>query len=239
MKAGTSSFHRYLSRHPQIFGGREKEVHFFDYRWHMGVDWYRASFPKQHSLPAGAMVGETSPYYLFHPAVPGRVAKTLPDARLIVLLRDPVERAFSQYRRAVNKGQESLSFDAALDAEEERLAGEADRLMTTPRSTSARHQAYSYLSRGRYAEQLERWFEWFDRESLLAIKSEDLFSDPASVARVTQRFLGLSERDLGELPHLNAAPKMSWNPATRERLREYFEPHNENLRRLLDWDSTW
>lgn len=239
MKCGTTSFYQYLIRHPQTVPAREKEVHFFDYRWHLGLNWYRASFPRRRDLPVGCVTGESTPYYFFHPGVPARVAEALPAARLLLLLRDPVERAFSHYRRQRALGLDPLSFEDALEAEEERLAGEGEKLRTRRRYESARHQAYSYKARGRYAEQLDRWLEWFDRDAILVIRSEDLFRDPGSAAGSALRFLGLPERDLGLLPRINAAPELEMRPETRDRLRAYFEPHNERLRRMLAWESTW
>lgn len=216
-----------------------KEVHFFDKRWMKGEGWYRSHFPLRSRMPDGAVTGEATPYYFFHPAVPSRVAQTLDDVRLVVLLRDPVERAFSHYRHAVRTGREKLSFEDALDAEEKRLAGEHRKLVTVPGYYSFAHQWYSYQSRGLYAEQLERWWESFDRQRLLVLKAEDLFDDPAATMTRVLEFLGMPPRDLGLLPHRNRGDGETIRPDTRAELQRFFDPHNQRLYRLLGWDLGW
>src|SRR6188508_2786047 len=187
-RAGTTSLFRYLLAHPDVAGpsGGDaavwwvKETHFFDEKFAKGVDWYRSFFPlaatreryrkRGHDLQAG----EATPYYMFHPAVPARVAAALPDVRLIAILRDPVERAWSHYRHEIDLGYETLSFEDALACEDDRIAGEEERLRADPSAVSFAHQHHSYAARGRYLEQLERWWEVFPRERLLVIRSEDL-----------------------------------------------------------------
>ncbi len=199
-RAGTTSLFRYLLAHPDVAGpsGGDaavwwvKETHFFDEKFTKGVDWYRSFFPlaatreryrkRGHDLQAG----EATPYYMFHPAVPARVAATLPDARLIALLRDPVERAYSHYQMMSRTGREKLDFEEAVAAEPERLAGVEEALMSEtvqvlPSGHRAHHQHRhrAYFSRGLYADQLERWLEHFDREQLLVVGTEDLLGPPA------------------------------------------------------------
>jgi hypothetical protein len=216
-----------------------KEIHFFDNNVHKGLAWYRAFFPLRFSKPPDAIAGEATPYYLFHPRVPRLVARMLEDVRLIALLRDPVERAFSHYQWTTKRGREQLSFEAALDAEEERLHGEHERLMEDDGYDSFAHQVFSYKARGIYADQLERWFAEFDRESLLVLKSESLFTAPSATIRGVLEFLGLADEDLGMLPHRNRGAGEVMDPRVRERLSEYFLPHNQRLYKLLGWTEGW
>jgi hypothetical protein len=103
----------------------------------------------------------------------------VPDVKVIAMLRNPVSRAYSHYQHEVDGGFEELgSFEAAIDAEPERLRGEAERLVAEPGATSYAHRHYSYLARGCYAEQLETWFRFFPREQVHVLRSEDLFGDP-------------------------------------------------------------
>ncbi len=247
MRGGTTTLYHYLVRHPRVAGAvLDKEVHFFDLHHDRGERWYRARFPRRSALArrargaGGAIrVGEATPYYLFHPLVPARVAEMLPSARVIAMLRDPVERAWSHYRHEVDLGYETLGFDEAIDAEEERLAGAEARLVTDPSAQSSAHQHHSYLARGRYAEQLERWFDAMPRERIFVMRSEDFYADPAVAFTGVLDFLGLPAWSPGAWRTLNAATSSGLAPVTRARLRAYFEPHDRRLASLVGWDRGW
>ncbi|MET0607965.1 MAG: sulfotransferase domain-containing protein, partial [Gaiellaceae bacterium] len=149
-KAGTTALYEYLRRHPQISGPSWKEVSFFDRHWARGESWYRGNFPNV-ARTRGKHVGEASPSYVFHPLAPRRVQEVVPEARLIVLVRNPVDRALSQYNHEVALGWEPLPFEEALDAEEERLRGEQERMASDPRYFSREWWSHTYKARGRYA----------------------------------------------------------------------------------------
>lgn len=234
-KAGTTSLHAYLSEHPAVGSPIRKEIHYFDLNLHRGDGWYRSHFPADGT----AITGESTPYYLFHPLVPERVAATLPEVRVIVLLRDPIDRAFSQHNHEVASGHESLPFEQALEREAERLAGEVERLRADPDHRSFAHQHFSYQARGRYAEQLERWFTHLDRDRFLIIRSEDLFADPAAELAAAQRFLGLDVVLPANLTARNARSYAPIDPALRARLVKRFQPENERLSQLIHRDFMW
>ena len=151
-KCGTSSLHNYLTQHPGVIAPLRKEVHYFDDNYRRGERWYRAHFGRAGGPGINL---DSSPYYLFHPLAAQRAHQLLPDARLIVMLRDPVRRAYSHYWHERDKRRESLSFADALDAEPLRIARDAQRLAQGEIDSSPDHRRYSYLARGRYAEQLE------------------------------------------------------------------------------------
>lgn len=239
MRCGTTTLYRHLVRHSKLRAAFNKEVHYFDRNSERGLAWYRAFFPLRASMGDGVITGEATPYYLFHPRCPEIVAKTLKDVRLIVLLRDPVERAFSHYQWAAGRGREGLSFEAALEAEEARLAGEHEKILADPGYVSFAHQVFSYRARGEYAPQLERWIEKFDRASILVLKSESLFASPRDTVAEVLRFLDLSYEDLGPLPHRNKGAKSPMDDRTRAELRAHFEPHNRRLCDLLGWTDSW
>ncbi len=188
-KCGTSSLHHYLVQHPDIGEPQHKEVHYFDINADRSTRWYRAQFPMRGIYPHAI---DSSPYYLFHPAAPARAHELLPDARLIVLLRDPVARTYSHYHHARRHGFETLEFDAAIAREEERLAGSEQLLLTSRGARSLSHQRHSYVSRSVYAPQIARWLAHFDREQFLFLSSEELFADPAAVVSRVQSWLGVS-----------------------------------------------
>ncbi len=196
-KGGTTSLYDYLCQIPQVWSAATKEVHYFDINFDRGMNWYHDRFPIERELElAGALTGEASPYYLFHPHAIARIKATVPEARLIVCLRNPVDRAISHYWHNVKKGREPLSISDAFAAEPERLKGEDARMYLDPTYVSYNHQHYSYLSRGYYADQLHRLFQHFSREQVLIIKSEDLFTDAKSTTEYVCEHIGLATADL-------------------------------------------
>jgi hypothetical protein len=235
-KAGTTALYAYLRWHPQVTGPSWKEVSFFDRHYRRGVPWYRGHFPVRS---AGRVVGEASPGYLFHPLAPERVKATVPGAKLIVLLRDPVDRALSHYHHEVALGREPLSFEDALDAEEERTRGEEERLVEQPNYFSQAWWDYTYAARGRYAEQLERWLAVFPAEQLLVLASEELAREPARLYAEVLAFLGAPPHDLDAYPRVYEQQYAEMRPETRLRLAERFAQPNRRLYELLGRDFGW
>jgi Sulfotransferase domain len=244
-RAGTTSLFYYLRRHPHVARPGTKEVHFFDDRFWLGVDWYRSFFATSAErrlarLRGGDLVAaEATPYYLFHPAVPERVAATIPSVRLVVLLRDPVDRAYSHYRKMRRMGLERLSFEDALEKEENRLEGEEERLLADPRYRSRHHRRHAYVARGLYADQLERWLAHFPREQLLVLRSEDFFARPAEICAETLDFLGLRRWQSPGFEPRNPTSDRPLDPALRARLEERFAEPNVRLAQLLGRDFGW
>jgi hypothetical protein len=181
-------------------------------------------------LGATTVVGESSPYYLFHPLAAQRAARIVPHAKLIVLLRDPVERAFSHYKERVREGVETLGFEEALAAEPLRLAGEAERLRADPGYYSFAHEHLSYLTQSLYDRPLRAWLDHFSLDSVLILRSEDLFSDGRAVLARVLAFLGL-EGELGDSPRLNATSGACLEQGLRERLWDLVA---EDVARLED-----
>lgn len=252
-KGGTTSLYDLLTRHPSVEPtmGRPgaapvdvKELHYFDLFFEKGVEWYRGRFPEPRWRNGRmTMTGEATPYYLFHPRVPERMAEVVPSIALISLLRNPVDRAYSHYQQEARRGVEHLSFEEAIEAEVERLRGEEDRMLQDEHYLSFNHQQFSYLSRGLYADQLARWAKFFPRERVLVVKSEDFFADPAEALRAVLKFLGLPawEPGVSDLRGIRneGGYEQQMNPATRRRLEKYFEPHNRRLYDYLGVDFEW
>lgn len=248
-KGGTSSLFAWLARHPSVRPARVKEVHFFDKKYRLGEAAYRAEFPLRWSLGRGrvvrdgrprALTGEATPSYLAHPVVPERMAKMIPRAKLLFLLRDPVDRAFSHYRMSVRRGFEALSFEEALDAEPERMEGESERLRGDPDYFSHALKNHSYAFRGDYASQLERFLVHFPREQLLVLSSEALFEDPDTTWREVLRFLDLPEAPLVDRVAENVGGEsVAMDDAVRERLSARFVESNQRLFTLLGRRFPW
>jgi hypothetical protein len=240
-KCGTTSLHDYLAQHPAIVPSRVKEVQYFDvpsrYAW--GPDWYRSQFPLS-STRRPTLAFESTPNYLFHRDVPARMAQLVPDVRLIALVRHPGVRAVSGYRHEIRKGRETLTLKDALLAEADRVAPAlAARGYDSPVLRNC-----SYLGRGRYAEQLDRYYEAFPAEHVLVIRSEDLFAEPRQVVREITGFLGIPAMpESVVLPRLNAAdPHGSGSavpPNVREILEDHFAPHNSRLEQMVGRSLGW
>jgi hypothetical protein len=236
-RAGTTSLYRYLAAHPAVTPPLRKEIQYFTLHHERGDQWYRAHFP----LAGRAQrTFEATPYYLFHPAAPARAAATVPDAKVIALLRDPVARAFSHWQHNASRGLEHLGFEAALDAETERLAGEDERLAADATYRSDRHRLWSYMARGRYADQLERWLTHYPRDRVLVLRSEELYEHPGPTYARTLDFLGLSAMELETYPrYTRRVSTARMTDAARQRLVAYFRPHNERLAALLGEKVWW
>jgi hypothetical protein len=237
-KAGTTALYAYLRRHPAITGPSWKEVSYFDRHYARGPSWYRGNFP--NLLRArGELVGEASPSYLFHPLAPQRVKELLPEALLVALVRNPVDRALSHYNHEVALGREPLSFEDALAAEEDRLQGEDARLRADPRYFSSEWWSHTYKARGRYAEQLDHWLEVFPREQLLLLPSEDLLGEPERAHAQVLEFLGAPPHRLNTYPRVFERQYEGMKPETRAKLADYFAEPNRRLYELLGRDLAW
>jgi hypothetical protein len=242
-KAGTTSLASYLAAHPGVVPSKCKEVHFFDLNYEKGVDWYRSHFSivgqgmRSRIRGRRMQTGEASPYYIFHPLAAWRAFDLLPAARVIVLLRDPVDRAYSHYHHEIRLGAESLSFEDAIEAEDHRIAQEGQRLTLDSSYISFNYQHFTYLKRGIYADQIKRWLRYYRPEQVLILSSEQFFKDPASEYQRVLQFLGLPPWDLPAYPAELVGTYPPLSTATRRYLREYFAPHNSALRRFLN--SVW
>jgi len=239
-KGGTTSLFTYLTQHPDVLPPLTKEVHYFDFNYSRGTEWYRGRFPYAHRLRRGSLTLDASPYYLVHPLVPQRVAQLLPQVKLVALLRNPVDRAHSHYQHEVRDGRESLSFAEAIDKEPERLAGEEERLRNDPGYYSFNHHRYSYTRRGLYVEQLRRWTEHFPRSQLLVLPSEWLFRDPVAATSAVHDFLELRTHRLErDKPASKGGYDRTIPPELRTRLAAYFEPYNQELYQWLGTEFDW
>jgi hypothetical protein len=249
-RGGTTSLWRYLIQHPlvpRLFPAwNTKTSHYFEENWGRGEAWYRSHFPtarqraaleRRHGAPP--KVGEAAPLYMFHPLVPGRVADLMPRARMIVLLRDPVERAYSHWKERRTEGKEPLDFAAALAAEESRTAGERERLAADPGYFSEPFDWYSYRARGRYLEHLEPWLGAFDRDQLFFVASETLYREPAATYARILDFIGLPAHELPAYDVFNDRPSKGMDDAVRAELSDYFRPHNAALSARLGMTFDW
>lgn len=246
-RCGTTSLFRMLSAHPQLMPATfRKGVNYFDLNYHRGMRWYQGHFPiaeiarLRRRAAGGPVAFEASGYYVYHPFALERLARDLPQTKLVVMLRDPVERAFSAYKHEYARGfEQEPSFEKALELEDQRLAGEIDRMREDISYESLSHRHHSYRHRGHYAEQLERAFTFFPREQVHVMDSETYFGRPAATYRDLLAFLGLRPYEPARFGQFNARPGEPIQVKTRQMLEEYYVPHDEQLTRLLGRPLSW
>lgn len=246
-RCGTTSMYKALVQHPTIFRPVwRKGVHYFDMATDRDLDWYRSHFPLQWQLDRAsrrhgtpALCFESSPYYLFHPLAADRIAAELPAVRVLVLVRDPVERAYSAHAHERARGFEDLGFEEALDREDERLAGEAERLAADPTYRSHAHRHQAYRSRGEYAPQLERFDALVGRDRLKVVDSHRFFTEPEQVFAEVLDWLGVAARGRQEFEQHNARPRPDLAGGVRARLDEHYVPFDEALTSWLGHVPTW
>lgn len=237
-KGGTNSLYNYLCQHSQILAASQKEIHFFTLNYDKGLDWYQTQFPANADGKL-LLTGEGSPYYLFHPLVPQRLYEAFPETKLIVLLRDPVERAISHYYWEVRIGCESLSLEEAIAQEPQRLQGETEKILADGTYFSFNHQHYSYLARGIYVEQLQHWMKFFSKEQFLILKSEDLYSNSAKIVNQVFDFLGVPHYELPSYDKYNVNNYPPVDSHIKQQLKAYFQPFNQKLFEFIDQDLGW
>lgn len=246
-RCGTTSMYRTLSQHPSILKAvLHKGVHYFDTDYRRGPNWYRAHFPLRASAARvkratgdAPMTFESSPYYLFHPLAQERIAKDLPGVRVIVLLRDPVERAYSAHTHESARGYETEPFERALELEDERLAGEAERIVADPTYNSFSHQHHGYLHRGRYIEQVRRMESAIGRDRMHVVDAEDFFTDPKPVWTEVVRFLGLPDSPVPVFEQHNARPRSPMSDSLRVKLVERFDEDDAALAAWWGQTPSW
>ena len=255
-KCGTGSLYTYLLQHPNVQPAISKEPSYFDRYYDRGLNWYKICFPfgfhktyYKKIKKQKFVTGEASVRYLDHPFTPKRLKKITPNAKFIILLRNPIDRAYSHYTMINNRGGgnspfgDKLSFEEAIEKEEERIEGQLEKMLTDPNYYSDIYFRHSYLQRGIYVDKLERWFSVFPKEHFLIIQSEEFFKNTAETYKQVLEFLDLSDFKLPEYKQIGKArykqPKMNQN--TRNELVEYFKPYNKRLYELLgrkfDWDE--
>lgn len=246
-RAGTTSLFRALLSHPMIHSANfHKGVNYFDVNYHRGLPWYQGHFPlaaslrtRTRGLPGDPITFEASGYYMFHPCAPQRLAQHLPDVRIVAMLRDPVERAWSAYKHEHARGFESESFDRALELEHERLEGQADRMLADPLYQSFSHRHHAYVQRGQYAEQLNRLGELFPREHIHVMESEAFFEHPERTFAGVLDFLGLPVVMPERFDRWNGRPSAPMSATTRSRLRSHFAGHDDSLVEFLGRQPAW
>lgn len=251
-KCGTTALYQYLLSHPQVLAPSPTtyEVGYFSEHYKHELDWYRAWFPLSATASwRSKRIGgkeiitcEHTPFYVMHPLVAERIAATLPSVKIVILLRNPVDRAFSHYQHEFRSGQETLSFRDAVAMEGQRTAGEIARLRSELDYRSAEYARHAYLDQGEYLPKVERFFNHLDRRNIMVIQSERLFLRAQKAFDEVIEFLRLDPFTLSNIKPVNAGAYSRLDQADPEfahRLRDHFRPHNESLYSFLGTDFDW
>ncbi|MFI5935605.1 sulfotransferase family protein [Actinoplanes sp. NPDC051494] len=249
-RCGTTSLYRALSAHPVVLKAvLHKGVHYFDVSYERGMSWYKGHFPTHRQADkvrekhgVAAQTFESSPYYMYHPQAAARIAADLPGAKLLVLVRDPVERAYSQHHHEVARGFETeLDFGNALALEPARLHRQEDKLAADPGYYSFGHQHHAYRARGEYARYLSVMAQHVGRERIHVVESEKFFTDPEQTYDEVCAFLGLpTDLPRPEFERHNARPRESdMDPGIRRELRNHYATHDDALITWLGRVPVW
>jgi hypothetical protein len=245
-KSGTSSLFAYLGQHPLIIRPIFKEPYYFDRHYHRGLGWYGRNFPAQSTVERlndrygrAHLTFEATPSYVFDPEVPARIARDVATRKLILLLRDPVDRAISAYWHMCRLGLETRSLEAALKIDLDRYRAEKafeDGHGPKPSEPPPRP---TYLRRGIYHEALARWRRSFAQHELLVIQSEEMFADPASAVRKVFAFLELPPVEHIDFSPQNVGTYAESDGEARQFLGDFYRPHNETLGELTGRRFNW
>ena len=247
-KCGTTSLHEYLIQHPLIYPPLGKEIDYFDRLYSRGINWYRAKFPLKtqkffvkNILKKEFVTGEATPRYLEHPNALMRIKKILPNEKFIVLVRNPIDRAFSHYNMNLRNGYEYRSFEDAIKHEEERISGRYEKMNKNTNYYSWDYDLFAYREHGVYIKKLKKWLEVFPREQFLIIQSEEFLEKPHTVYHKTLNFLNLPKWEpVGyQFFKKREYKEKKIDPEFRKNLQNYFEPYNEELYKLLDENFRW
>lgn len=239
-KSGTTSLFQYIVDLADNFAEPErKELYFFTEHFQKGKTYYQSKFPMKQGK--GIITGEATPDYLYSPLVPKRVAGYYPDAKIVIILRDPVLRAYSQYQFQNNtektQGRDDLSFAEAIATEESRYSAK------DAEDFAFSYKYHSYKARGRYAEQIKRWQQFYSPEQMLILELGDLNENPQAVIEQLFNFLGLTFKQNIQYAFKpsNTGPSSipPIDPQTKQELVDYFRPLNEELFELLGKEFPW
>ena len=247
-RSGTTAIYDYLSKNRFGYRSPLKELHFFDNYFHKGFLWYKGNFPTifhkfylEKILHKKIVCGEATARYLISPLVAKRISKCIPDIKLIVMVRNPIDRAFSQYRRRFEKDSESRTFSDVVETEIEYLSSLPQSFNNDNLDKYAeRFLKAPYLGRSLYEQQLLMWLKFFDKKQILLLKSEDFYQNPSNSLDKIYSFLGT--KNYGNYQSLKIKQNASGyviplEPNVKKKLIDFFSTHNHILKK--EWGITF
>jgi|LUMJ01.1.fsa_nt_gb hypothetical protein len=248
-RSGGTTLYENLTQHPNILSAAFMEILFFEDQYHKGIGWYRGHFPhiwkKYTKFKKKKLTGEASPRYFVSPRTPMRIAKLIPDVKLIIILRDPIDRVYSQYQQKVAQGDETRSFDEIVDcgiADGEIKAKNAfERMKKDSNYYTLDYNLRAYLTHSRYVEHIEYWMKYFPKNQFLILDSKEFNESPNKIFEKVFDFLNLPKFTNIDYSKYNSRKYDDMKSSTRKKLIEYFKPYNVRLYKLLgkefDWDK--
>lgn len=245
-KCGTSSLYDYLMEHPCVGKSLTKQIHFFDRYFDRKISWYKVCFPSIFEKfyfvtikKQRFVTGEATAHYMTHPLASRRAFSVVPNAKIIVMLRNPVTRAYSHYQMEKANGNEELSFQEAIDKEPERITGEIEDMFNNRNNSGKNYPHRAYIKSGLYLEQIKRWTELYPKENFLFIKSEQFNENPSEIYHKVLKFLDLPKYDLKKYEKIRKRNYEKLDSSTRDKLMKYYYPFNIELFKYLKYDFDW
>ena len=243
-RGATTTLHHNLSKNPCLFSASYDETGFFDDNYHLGLNWYRSLFPtkfiknktiKNHKK---FLSYEVTPTYIRRPWTAKRIKKTLPNVKLIAILRNPVDRAYSHYNMSISEGNYKNSFEDVVN----KNLKELKELSSYDKGSDEYFKIFvenSHISRGFYAEQLKIWLNIFDDKQIHITSTENLASNPQKTFSNIFNFLEIPDYKLEKLENKRKGNYLPMEKDIREKLLNYFKPYNEELFELIGKKFNW
>ncbi len=245
VRSGTTSLYHYLSQHPSIAPAAYDELGYFDDNYHLGVNWYKSLFPtkftrnkiiKKHGK---FLTYDVTPFYIYNPLVAKRIFESFPKAKIISNLRNPIDRAYSNYNDALEMGDIKIPFEEVVQIAMDEIDKNKSKINNEAYIVNTFYE--NILARGFYADQLKIWFKKFQKNQLLMIPSEDLAQKTDQILTKIFEFLDLPYFKIKDLTKQNKREYPPMKAETRKLLIEFYRPYNEKLYNLInqhfDWDK--
>ena len=241
-RTGTTSLYHYLDQHPSLSKSAYDELGYFDDNYHLGLNWYRSLFPSIFTKyliklkTNNFMTYDVTPSYVRRPWNAKRIKKLFPDTKLIVILRNPVDRTYSHYHLAEQFG-ETRTFEEIVKEDMDNILNWNIDLKDD--NYFANKVEKSFLARGFYAEQLSIWFKLFSKNQIMIVSSEQLASDTKNTMNSIFQFLNLPKFEIPNTKKVNVSQYSKMNSSTRKLLINFFKPYNKSLYNFLNVNFEW
>ena len=243
VRSGTTSLYHYLSQHPSIAPAAYDELGYFDDNYHLGVNWYKSLFPtkftknriiKKHGK---FLTYDVTPFYIYNPLVAKRIFESFPKAKIISNLRNPIDRAYSNYNDALEMGDIKIPFDEVVQIAMDEIDKNKSKINNEAYIVDTFYE--NILARGFYADQLKIWFKKFQKNQLLMVQSEDLAQKTDQILTKIFEFLDLPYFKIKDLTKQNKREYPPMKAETRKLLIEFYRPYNEKLYNLINQHFDW
>ena len=239
VRSGTTSLYYNICEHPSVLPAAYDEIGFFDSNFHLGLNWYRSMFPTKKEMEKikektnFAITGEDTPFYFWKKETVSRIINAVPNSKLIVIVRNPVDRAYSNYNLGIRKKVEESTFEKAIDEEICFIENHSFR--------ECIDRKRSYLSKGFYAKQFSIWQEKFSQKKLHVVSTEEMEKQPQITMSKIFEFLEIPKYNIKNPQKQKSANYKKMHVDTRKKLLEFYKPHNEEffnkINQSFDWDD--